>query len=193
MATRGPPSCVLASSRRNHVGSQGERVSIKSRKRVWARGAAVLLGVVVSGLTAGAAMAQQVTTTTSAPTTTTTTAVPQTTAHGESTDNNRCTSTLQPPLQAPSTVTVIVRTILDGFPQPHLGDKITLSNTKITVTVPKDLIQAGLNAHLITPGMQVSSVVDYVITGAGTKEGSHTFNLTAHSTIMVDGAGKALP
>jgi LPXTG-motif cell wall-anchored protein len=41
--------------------------------------------------------------------------------------------------------------------------------------------------------MQIASVVDYVITGAGTKEGSHTFTINANSTIQVDSAGKALP
>jgi hypothetical protein len=132
------------------------------------------------------------TTTTSAGPTTTTVPVPQVKIHGSTADKNNCTSNLDPPVVAPGTLVVGVTMATDGFPQPHQGDPITLSKTALTVSIPASTLQLGIDAGIIKAGDVIPSTVTLVVTGNGTKEGSHTYVIAANSTIVVVG-GKAQP
>jgi len=68
----------------------------------------------------------------------------------------------------------------DAAPQPHLGDPITLSNTKVTVKVPLDLLIQGYNFGILANGQVIPATLDLVIAGSNTTEGSHTY-ATIHS------------
>jgi hypothetical protein len=118
--------------------------------------------------------------------------VAQTKIHGSATDNNKCASTLNPPLQPPGTTSIGVNLATDAFPQPHKGDPITLSNTKLTVNVPATLLQLGVDANLIKNGDKVPSVVNIVVNGSSTTQKSHTYKVSATAVISVIG-GKAQP
>jgi hypothetical protein len=118
--------------------------------------------------------------------------VPRTTVHGSTTDPNACQSSLDPPLQPPAPVTVTVKLESDAFPQPHLGDPITLSNTKATISIPADLLQLGVDIGIISDGMQVPSTIDLVVAGSNTTEGTHTYHAAQTVTLHVVG-GKAQP
>jgi hypothetical protein len=118
--------------------------------------------------------------------------VAQTKIHGSATDNNKCTSALNPPLQPPGTTSIGVNLATDAFPQPHKGDPITLSNTKLTVNVPATLLQLGVDANLIKNGDKVPSVVNVVVNGSSTTQKSHAYKVSATAVISVIG-GKAQP
>jgi len=87
-------------------------------------------------------------------------------------------------------VTVTIST--DAFPQPHQGDPITLSNTKLTIAIDASLLQQGVDLGLITDGMQIPSTVTLVLTGTNTTEGTHTYVVQTTNTVHVVG-GKAQP
>lgn len=163
-------------------------MSIHRNTRLARRAAVALFGVALVAATAGVAGAQVVTTTTTGASTTTTTAKPvQTTIHGSSSDKNNCITSLDPPINpdAPSNVTASVAT--DAFPQPHLGDKIKLTNTKLTIVVPAAVLQQGVDLGFIHDGDKVPSTVTFSINGAGTKEGSHDFSVSSTVTIHIAG------
>lgn len=200
------PSRRTAASSRTGT-NVGVIVKIDWRKRVLSNRAATRRTAVyatallmVAGLfaiAAGSANAATTTTTvstttTSAGPTTTTVPVPQVKIHGSTADKNNCTSNLDPPVQPPGTLIIGVGLATDGFPQPHEGDPITLSNTKLTVSVPASTLQLGIDAGIIKAGDVIPSTVTLVVTGNGTKEGSHTYVIAAKSTIVVK-AGKAQP
>jgi hypothetical protein len=69
----------------------------------------------------------------------------------------------------------------DAFPQPHQGDPITLSNTKVTVNVPPDLLLLGYNANLLDNGETIPSTLSLTIAGSNTTEGTHTYPLISSS------------
>lgn len=154
--------------------------------------AAGLCGVAAVSATAATTTTTASTTTTSSGVTTTTVSVPQVKIHGSTADKNNCTSNLDPPVVAPGTLVVGVTMATDGFPQPHKGDKITLSKTALTVSIPASTLQLGIDANIIKNGDVIPSTVTLVVTGNGTKEGSHTYVIAAKSTIVVK-AGKAQP
>ncbi len=107
----------------------------------------------------------------------TTVPVAQTKIHGSSTASNNCSTTLNPPLQKPST---------------HQGDPITLSNTKLTVKVPAALLQLGVDTNLIKNGDKVPSTVDLVVSGSSTTQKTHAYKVSGTANIVVVG-GKAQP
>jgi LPXTG-motif cell wall-anchored protein len=164
-------------------------VSIQRRRRLACQAAVALFGVALVAATAGAANAQVVTTTTADTVTTTSTTVPipQTTIHGSSSDKNNCVTSLDPPINpdAPSNVTATVAT--DAFPQPHLGDPIKLTNTKVTVAVPASVLQQGVDLGFIHDGDKVPSTLTFSVNGAGTTEGSHTYTVSSIVTIHIVG------
>jgi LPXTG-motif cell wall-anchored protein len=164
----------------------------KKTKRLGALGATALAALVVIGPMSVVAHGQETTTTTASTTTTTT---PQKTVHGQETDRNRCTSKVD--LTSPGTPTPVqggigVTIATDAFPQPHRGDPITLSNTKITLAIPATLLQLGVDAGLINDGDVIPSVVTVVLKGVGTTQGTHTYRIDAATTISVIG-GVARP
>ena len=118
---------------------------------------------------------------------------PQTTVHGKETDVNHCQSSLNPPVAPPSTADVGVTFTADVFGQPHQGLPITLSNTKLTVSVPAATLQLGVDVGLITNGMPVTSTVNFVVTGSNTTEGSHTYTKTQTVTLVVGPGNAAHP
>jgi hypothetical protein len=128
---------------------------------------------------------------------TTTTLPPQQgTKHGSSTDVNACTSRVDlasggnflPPSDSEVTVTLAT----DAFPDPHNGDEITLSNTKLTIAVPAGVLQTGVDAGIISDGMQIPTDVEIAVNGSGTTQGSHTYNESQVATVVVEG-GQAQP
>jgi hypothetical protein len=109
------------------------------------------------------------------------------------TNANKCDTSLDPALQEPSTNVVNVTIATDAFPQPHKGDPITLSGGKLTLSIPADLLQVGVDAGLITDGMSIPSTVTLVLAGSNTTQGTHTY--TANQTIVVhvnNGVAQAL-
>ena len=148
--------------------------------------------VTVSVGAATATTAPPTTLGTTVPGPSTTVAVAQTKIHGSSTDVNNCNSTLNPPLQPPSTTKIGVTLSSDAFPQPHEGDPITLSNTKVAVNIPASLLQLGVDANLIKNGDKVPSKLNLVVNGSSTTQGTHVYKVSATATISVIG-GKAQP
>jgi hypothetical protein len=157
-------------------------------KRLSALGATALVALVVIGPTA--AFAQEETTTTGEATTTT---LPeQKSVHGTATSKNACKSHLDPQLADDGTPTIGVSVSADAFGQPHLNQPITLSNTKMTVSIPADLLQLGVDAGIIFDGQTIPSVVKFVIEGKGTTQKTHSFTVNATVTVHVTG-GVAQP
>jgi hypothetical protein len=138
------------------------------------------------------------TTTTTAPTTTTTvpattTTVPgQTKVHGSGADQNNCTTVLNPALTKPGTTQITVGFSTDAFPQPHLGNPISLTASKLTVKVPAELLQLGVTANIIHDGDAIPSTLTFVLNGAGTKETTHKYIVDTIALIHVIN-GKAQP
>jgi len=112
--------------------------------------------------------------------------------HGSVTNANNCHTTLEPALQDPSDSVVNVTIATDAFPQPHQGDPITLSNTKLTIQIPASLLQVGVDAGLITDGMSIPSTVTLVLAGSNTTQGTHTYTATQTITVHVV-SGQAQP
>jgi hypothetical protein len=98
-------------------------------------------------------------------------------------NGNNCNATTSPAFLPPTTVVVGTVLSTDAFPQPHKGEPITLTNTKISISVPASLIQTGVDAGLVTDGMEVPATLTLVLDGSGTTEGSHTY--TAHQTVPI--------
>lgn len=132
------------------------------------------------------------TTTTLPPVSTTQPPVGQTTVHGSAADTNKCTSHLEPELQPDGKPAIVVELSSDAGPQPHLGDPITLSDTKVGLTIPATLLQSGVDVNLIKNGDKVPSVVTTVIAGSNTVEQTHSYSVSQTATIVVKG-GKAQP
>jgi hypothetical protein len=108
--------------------------------------------------------------------------------HGSATNVNNCTSILRPviSLVEDGTSTVTIDMSSDASPQPHLGDPITLSNTKVTVKVPPDLLIMGYNFGILTNGQVIPASLDLTIAGSNTTEGTHAFaTLHSNSTLVV--------
>lgn len=157
-------------------------------KRLSALGATALVALVVIGPTAASA---QVETTTTGEATTTT--LPeQTSVHGQKTSPNACVSHLDPEIQPDGAPTIGVTVSADAFGQPHFGQPITLSNTKVTVSVPADLLQLGVDAGIIFDGQQIPSNLKFVVAGSGTTQKTHTYSVGATVTVHVTG-GVAQP
>jgi hypothetical protein len=97
-------------------------------------------------------------------------------------------------LVPPSTATVNVKFATDAYPQPHKGDPITLSKSSLTVGIPSDVIQAGVDAGIISDGQTLQSQATFILAGSNTVEGTHTYALPKQTvTIHVDSKGNALP
>jgi len=156
-------------------------------KRLSALGATALVALVVIGPTAASA---QVTTTTGGATTTT--LPPQKSVSGSVSSQNNCQSKLDPPIQPPGATKIGVSVSSDAFGQPHEGNPITLSNTKGTISVPASLLQVGVDAGIITDGMQIPSTLKFVIAGSSTTQQTHTYSISATVTVHVSG-GVAQP
>jgi hypothetical protein len=88
---------------------------------------------------------------------------------------------LSPPILPDSKSTVNIGISTDASPQPHLGDPITLSNTKVTVKVPGDLLVQGYNLGILTNGQSIPSTLSLTIAGSNTTEGTHVYP-TIHSS-----------
>ena len=168
-------------------------MNIHTSRRIARRAVTAFIGAAIVAATPAVAYAQEVSSTTASTSTTSTTVpIKQTTVHGSASDTNACVTSLDPAINPPSNSKVIAALATDAFPQPHLGDPIKLTNTKLTVTVPADVLQQGVDLGFVTDGMKVPSTVDYIVNGNGTKEGSHTYHLSSTVTIHVSG-GKAQP
>ena len=157
-------------------------------KRLSALVATALVALVVIGPIAASA---QVTTTTGGATTTT---LPvQHSKHGETPKGttNACQSVLDPPLQPPGATTIGVKLAADAFGNPHEGKPITLSNTKVTISIPAALLQAGVDAGIVFDGMTIPSVITFAIAGAGTTQKVHNYTLNATVTVHVVGGAAA--
>ena len=155
--------------------------------RLSALGATALVALIVIGPTA--ASAQETTTTGEA---TTTTLPVQKSVHGAQTSNNHCVSHLDPQLADDGVPVIPVSISSDAFGQPHEGKPITLSNTKVTLSIPASILQLGVDAGLVYDGQMIPSVVKVVISGAGTTQKTHTFSISATVTVHVTG-GVAQP
>jgi hypothetical protein len=80
-----------------------------------------------------------------------------------------------------------------AFPQPHEGDPITLSHSTLTVGIPADVIQAGVDAGIITDGQTLQSQASFVLAGSNTTEGTHTYNLPKQTVTIHVVGGVAQP
>lgn len=153
-------------------------------KRLGALGATALVALVVIGPMAG--MANGATTTTTSGSTTSTTLPTQKSVHGSVTNTNHCVSTLDPPIQPGGATNIGVTLSTDAFPQPHEGDPIKLTNTKVTISIPATLLQVGVDANIITDGQVIPSNLKLAITGSGTTQGQHIYSIDSSVTVHVN-------
>lgn len=109
----------------------------------------------------------------------------QVSVHGSVTNTTSCILTLQPALQAASTTDLTTKLSTDAFAQPHKGDPIKLSNTKITVATPASLLQTGVALGIIHNGDSIPESGKLVLRGVGTKETSHTYSFKVTLKIKV--------
>ena len=105
--------------------------------------------------------------------------------HGSETNLNKCVSSLNPVLQPPSKINVTIALATDAFPQPHEGEPITLSNTKLTVTIDQAVLQLGVDAGFVTDGQKIPAVATLVLAGSNTKEGTHTYSVKSTPVVHV--------
>jgi hypothetical protein len=94
-------------------------------------------------------------------------------------------------LDNPATVGVTIST--DAFPQPHLGDEITLSHTKLTLNISADLLQQGVDAGIISNGLVVTSNVTLVVGASNASPSTHTYKLTKQKATVHVVNGQAQP
>jgi hypothetical protein len=110
---------------------------------------------------------------------------------------NTCNSTVKlasgGDLVPPSTATVNLKFITDAFPQPHEGDPIALTHSTLTVSIPADVIQAGVDAGIISDGQTLKSQASFVLAGSNTAEGTHTYNVPPQTVTIHVVGGKAQP
>jgi hypothetical protein len=104
---------------------------------------------------------------------------------GQSTDQNQCASTIDPPLAPPGTATVPVTFSATAHSQPHQGNPIQLTNTTVAVTIAADTIQQGVTLGFISNGTPVPSTLTTVVNGQGTTEGTHTYTVTSTPKVVV--------
>jgi len=114
-------------------------------------------------------------------------------------NNNSCVSATwigpesdQSPFMDPTESSVALTLQTDAFPNPHEGDPIKLTNTKAIIAIDATTIQAGVDAGIISDGMQVPSTLKLVVAGSNTVEGTHTFVVSSTAVIHVV-AGQAQP
>jgi len=130
--------------------------------------------------------------TTEPPTTTTpTTVVEQGSKAGSATNVNHCTySSPDVDLGSPpptANITVTIATV--GFPQPHLGQTITLSGTTIELTFSAEFLQTAINAGVSTLPDSAASVT---IAATNTSQKTKKINFTVPGgPIPTDGSGNA--
>ena len=159
-------------------------------KRLGALGATALVALVVIG---SSGIAQAATTTTVAGgSTTTTTLPPQKSVHGSTSNTNNCQSTLNPPIQPGGPDKIGVTISSDAFPQPHEGDPIKLTNTKVGISIPASLLQVGVSAGIIFDGQQIPSTLTLVVAGSNTTQKTHKYVASSTVTVHVIG-GQAQP
>ena len=159
-------------------------------KRLGALGATALVALVVIG---SSGVAQAATTTTVAGgSTTTTTLPPQKSVHGSTNNINNCQSALNPPIQPGGPDKIGVTISSDAFPQPHEGDPIKLTNTKVSISIPASLLQVGVSVGIIFDGQQIPSTLTLVVAGSNTTQKTHKYVASSTVTVHVIG-GQAQP
>jgi LPXTG-motif cell wall-anchored protein len=158
-------------------------------KRLGALGATALVALVVIG---SSGIAQAATTTTVGGSTTTTTLPPQKSVHGSTNNNNNCQSALNPPIQPGGPDNIGVTLSTDAFPQPHEGDPIKLTNSKVSISIPASLLQVGVGAGIITDGQKIPSQLALVVAGSNTTQATHKYVVNSTVTVHVI-AGQAQP
>jgi hypothetical protein len=134
----------------------------------------VVVAIAVGGLSFGAWSAVSAGATSQAP------------VSGSTSDTNICTATLDPAVQPPAADQQLPVTIsTDAFPQPHDSGPITLSNTKLTVSLPADILQSGVNAGFITDGMHVPTTNTFTLAGSNTIELKQPVTVSLVATVHV--------
>jgi hypothetical protein len=112
--------------------------------------------------------------------------VGQASVHGSVSSKQTCSSVVRPQvaLFQDGTSSMKVDLSADASPQPHLGDPITLSNTKATVTFAADVFHTSYEFGFIDNGQAVPVTIDVVLAGSHTAEGTHTY-ATIHANVIV--------
>jgi len=98
----------------------------------------------------------------------------QTQDSGSASGDNACIATYLPAVQEPTPASVGVDVATDAFPEPHLGDVITLFDTQLTVTIPPEVMQPGVDAGVINDGTAIPMQMTLGITGSNTSEGTQS-------------------
>jgi hypothetical protein len=112
-------------------------------------------------------------------------AASQTQDSGSATTDNGCTATYDPAVQPLSQAAVGVTVATDAFPEPHLGDAITLFNTQLTVAIPAAAIQPLGDLGLVADGTTVPLQMTLPIAGSNTTESTQTLSVTGTTTARV--------
>jgi hypothetical protein len=102
----------------------------------------------------------------------------QSVIHGSATNTNACYETTDPPVTAPDNTTMSIGMSADASPQPHLGQIITLTSTKVTETVPSDLVAMGYVAGIVDEGTTVPTTLRMTVAASNTFEGTHAYAAT---------------
>jgi hypothetical protein len=122
---------------------------------------------------------------------TTTTIVEQGSKAGSASNVNNCPySSPDVDLGSPPPVANITAKISTvGFPQPHLGQPITLSGTTVELTFPAEFLQVAVNANVTN---LPDSSASLTIAGSNTTQKTKTINFTVPGgPIPLDGSGNA--
>jgi hypothetical protein len=109
----------------------------------------------------------------------------QTQDSGSATNDNACTATYAPAVRASSSGADSVTFSTDAFPEPHLGDTVTLFDTQVVFDVPADVVQTGVDLGLLTDGATLPTQVTVGLAGSNTTEGTQTFSAGTTTTVHV--------
>jgi hypothetical protein len=105
--------------------------------------------------------------------------------HGSAADQNSCTQTIDPAVLPPAQASMAVTISTDAFPQPHIGDPITLSATQLTTSIPPDLLQSDFDGGLAVDGLVVPSQIALTLAASNTVEGTHLYTANENATVHV--------
>jgi len=89
------------------------------------------------------------------------------------------------PLLDPSEGTMTVTFKSDMFPEPHQGDPIKLTNGTLTIAVPADLLQTGVDADIIHNNDEVPSTLTFVLGASGATPASKTYTVQQTAVVKV--------
>jgi len=113
-------------------------------------------------------------------------ASPTVTIHGQATNMNPCTTTLNPPVTGPTASTLKVRISSDAAPEPHHAKPITLSNTQVAIAGPSAFLLQAYEAGIVANGQAIPATLALEVAGSNTTQGLQAYPvIDASPTVTV--------